>query len=133
MDKLGQLHMRERIALTAGHVPLAERQQRDSEAITRQENFLAAQAKRPLADEFYFQEVAQMSGVEDGRFLTQVLARFADEVRVLLIRGSTRELALVLTSIEQAEHWAIEQGRKTGSHTIIDRRTFQVNHQEVTQ
>lgn len=130
MDKLGSLKKRERLALTAGMVPLETRKRMDQEAFARGQNFHKRQAERPRAVDFLLQEVAELSDHEDGRFLTQVLERMADEIRVLLIRGSTRELALCLTAIEQAKHWAIEHGSKTGSHTVFDRRIFQVDHTE---
>jgi len=129
-DKLGRLHKREALALTAADIPIHVRRRRDEEAVERGERFLDGQAKRPLADTFYLQEVAEKSDTVDGRYLTQVLERLADEIRVMLIRGSTRELALVLTSLQQAHHWAIQHGQNTGSHTILDRRIFKVNHTE---
>jgi len=95
-------------------------------AFARRTEFLRDQNNRPLAKDNYLQEVAEMDDAEDGRFLTQVLDRLADEVRVLLVRGSTRELALALTHIEDAKHWATEHGVKTNSHVIIDRRIFRI-------
>ena len=130
MDKLGRLHTSERLKLTVGDVPEDIARERDAQLAERGGKFLARQDARPLAVNLLLQEVAEKSDEIDGRFLTQVLARLGDEIRVLLIRGSTRELALVLTSIQQAEHWAIEHGRKTGSHTVLDRRIFQTNHTE---
>jgi hypothetical protein len=130
MDKLGRLHTSERLKLTTGDVPEDVARERDEQLVARGDSFLARQSERPLAVQFLLQEVAEKSDEIDGRFLTQVLSRLGDEIRVLLIRGSTRELALVLTSIQQAEHWAIEHGRQTGSHTVLDRRMFQANHTE---
>lgn len=103
-------------------------------AFARSQEFVARQDGRPLADAHYLQEITELDGTEpDGRFLTQVLEKLADEIRVLLVRGSKRELALVLTHIEDAKHWAIEHGIKTNSHVLIDRRIFRVDSDKETQ
>lgn len=132
-DPLRTIELKERLRLSAGDVSPDVQRIRDQEAANRRERFLDAQDARVLADGVYLQEVAQINGHEDGRYLTQVLDRLADEVRVLLVRGSTRELAMCLTKLQEAEHWAMEDGKKKGSHIVIDKRIFKVNHLEDAQ
>jgi hypothetical protein len=127
-DKLGRLRTGERAKLTAGQVEPDIEKLRQAEAAQRASRFLREQQERNLATDYYLQEVAELDGHEDGRFLTQVLDRIAEEIRVLLIRGSKRELALVLTKVEEAKHWATQHGENTNSHVVIDRRFFRTNY-----
>lgn len=77
---------------------------------------------RPLARKVYFSE----SGIEgDGRHLFRVLGSMRDEVRGILLdrhRGNNRELALVITKLEEARLWAIAYGETVGTTSVIDRR-----------
>jgi hypothetical protein len=62
---------------------------------------------------------------QNARPLPRVLASLADEVQLMMIEqygGRSRELALVLTKLEEARMWAVAHGEKTGSHVVIDRR-----------
>jgi hypothetical protein len=129
-DSLQRTAFAERLRMTAGDVPPEVTQARDEAAMQRARQFANEQAERPLAIEFLLREVAEKDDTLDGRFLTETLSRLADEVRVLLVRGTTRELALVLTKIQEAEHWAVEHGVKTNSHVVIDRRIFKTTHTE---
>jgi len=116
--KLTGAELRERLA--PSH---QDEVRRGEAALARAEQFAASQEGRPLADKCYLQELAE----DDGRFLTQVLERLGDEVQALTLRGVNREIALCLTKIQEAHHWAVEHGRKNGSHVIIDRRIFRTD------
>lgn len=120
MGKLTGAEIRSRLTPPPVEVEI----QRGREAAKRADRMLEDQASRPLANRCYLQELAEKGDQEDGRFLTQVLERLADEVRAATFPRPSREQALCLAAIEQAEHWAIAHGRKTNSHVVIDRRIF---------
>lgn len=61
----------------------------------------------------------------DARPLVRVIDSLTDEVGLMLMTnfgGRSRELALVLTKLEEARLWAVRHGERTGSHVVIDRR-----------
>lgn len=117
--KLTTDQLRDRLAPVPREVEIA----RGEQALERADHFIDSQKGRPLARACYLQELND----EDGRFLTQVLERLSEEIQVLTLRGVNREIALCLTSVQQAHHWALEHGRRTGSHVTIDRRIFRTD------
>lgn len=122
--KLSTEELRQRLEPAPQHVEV----ERAEEAVARADDFITEQGSRPLASSYYLQELAEKEECEDGRFLTQVLESLEHEVGAIMFqRGTTgRELALVLTKLQEARHWAIEDGVKHNAIVVIDRRIFKV-------
>ena len=63
----------------------------------------------------------------DARPLADVLEKLRDEVGgLIMVRhgGRSRELALIITKLDEARLWAIEYGVKLGTHVVLDKREF---------
>lgn len=119
--KVTTAELRDRLA-----PPQAVAIERGEQALERAHHFIDSQKGRPLAERCYLQELDD----QDGRFLTQVLERLGDEIQALTLRGVNREIALCLTKVQEAHHWALEHGRKNGSHVTIDRRIFRTDKEK---
>lgn len=62
---------------------------------------------------------------EGARHLWRVLSTLRDEtiaVHATVYGGRSRELAMVITKLDEARLWAIAHGEGTGSHVVMDRR-----------
>lgn len=81
---------------------------------------------RPLANRHYFSETPGFENTDpDGRHMWRVIGSMSDEVRGILMerhRGNSRQLAMVITKLDEAQQWAIAYGETVGTTSVIDRR-----------
>ena len=72
-------------------------------------------------------ELDEIDGVQDSKALSLVprCGQFRDEVAAVLIHrhgGNSRELAMVITKLDEARQWAVTYGENLGTHVVMDKR-----------
>lgn len=73
--------------------------------------------------------ISELEETDGARPLTDVLSSLTDEVAAHLMvtyKGHSRELAMVLTKLDEAKMWATQHGLKVGSHVLMDKRRLKV-------